>query len=55
MGAHWHERHQEAINVKEASKAMKTHRQKLDDKKKRTCEVLIWFKVRDNHHENQFN
>lgn len=55
MGAHWHERHQEAINVKEASKAMKTHRQELDDKKKRTCEVLIWFKVHDNHRENWFN
>jgi hypothetical protein len=54
MGTHWRERHREAINVKEASKAMKTHRQELDDKKKRTCEVLIWFEVRNNHCGNGF-
>ena len=45
MGQNWTRNRESALADAAASKSLKTQRQEIDDKKKRTCEVLIWFKV----------
>jgi hypothetical protein len=45
MGRNWAHNREDALADAAASKSLKTQRQEIDDKKKRTCEVLIWFEV----------
>ena len=45
MGQNWAWNREDALNDATASKSLKTQRQEIDDKKKHTCEVLIWFEV----------
>jgi len=44
-GTEWARNWEDALNDATASKSLKTQRQEIDDKKKHTCEVLIWFEV----------
>jgi hypothetical protein len=45
MGQNWAHTRDSALADAAASKSLKTQRQEFDDKKKCTCEVLIWFEV----------
>ena len=45
MGQNWARNREDALNDATASKSLKTQHQEIDDKKKCTCEVLIWFEV----------
>ena len=45
MGHNWVQKHQDAVQEDTLQKSLKTQRQENDEKKKRTCDVRIWFEV----------
>ena len=50
MGRDWSRYHDEALGDAAAVKSLKIQCQEMDDKKKRTCTVLIWFEVNIEFH-----
>ena len=45
MGQKWAQKWQYALEEDLVQKSLKTLRQENDEKKKRTCDILIWFQV----------
>jgi hypothetical protein len=45
MGKNWVQKRQDVIKEDTALKLLKTIRQENDEKKKRTCEIRLWFQV----------